>query len=114
MQFTQKNFLSILNSRGKERQKDGTDRIRQVKIGCGKGNMEMTFVKTIMDGDAAAHSRAVYKGSGYTPEELGRKPHIGIANTFSENSAGHAHLRRLAEAVKQGIWQAGGTPFGQL
>ena len=71
----------------------------------------MSFVKDIMDGDAAAHSRAVYKGSGYTPEELGRKPHIGIANTFSENSAGHAHLRQLAEAVKQGVWQAGGVPF---
>ena len=51
------------------------------------------------------------QGCGCTPEELGKRPHIGIANTFSENSAGHAHLRQLADAVKQGIWQAGGIPF---
>ncbi|MCB7067835.1 dihydroxy-acid dehydratase [Enterocloster citroniae] len=71
----------------------------------------MEFKKTLFVGDSAAHSRAVLKGSGYSPEDLGKHPHIGIANTFSENSAGHAHLRQLADAVKQGIWQAGGIPF---
>ena len=71
----------------------------------------MGFLKENFDGPKAAHARAVYKGSGYTPEELPYKPHIGIANTFSENSAGHTHLRQLADAIKQGVWQAGGIPF---
>lgn len=73
--------------------------------------MKRDFLKKNFDGDSAAHARAVYKGSGYEPEHLATKPHIGIANTFSENSPGHAHLRILAEAVKNGIWQAGGVPF---
>lgn len=68
------------------------------------------FNQKYFTGDSAAHSRSVYKGSGYDPQDLNR-PHIGIANTFSENSAGHAHLRELAAAVKSAIWQAGGVPF---
>ena len=69
-----------------------------------------SFNQKYFTGEANAHSRSVYKGSGYDPQDLNR-PHIGIANTFSENSAGHAHLRELAKAIKEGIWQAGGIPF---
>lgn len=42
------------------------------------------FKNTIFDGPIATHCRATYKGSGYDPEDLAGKPHIGIANTFSE------------------------------
>ena len=38
------------------------------------------------------------------------KPVIGIINTWSEMSPCHAHLRDRAEAVKRGVWQAGGYP----
>lgn len=68
------------------------------------------FTNKYFTGDANAHSRSVYKGSGYDPQDLNR-PHIGIGNTYSENSAGHAHLRELAKAIKAAIWQAGGIPF---
>ncbi|WP_346906787.1 dihydroxy-acid dehydratase [Faecalicatena orotica] len=68
------------------------------------------FTQKYFVGDANAHSRSVYKGSGYDPQDLNR-PHIGIGNTYSENSAGHAHLRELAKAIKAAIWQAGGIPF---
>ena len=68
------------------------------------------FTQKYFVGDANAHSRSVYKGSGFDPQDLNR-PHIGIGNTYSENSAGHAHLRELAKAVKAAIWQAGGIPF---
>ena len=57
-----------------------------------------------------ARSRALLKGMGYTTEELGR-PRIGIANSWGDTSPGHVHLRSLGDAVKAGIWQAGGTPF---
>ncbi len=68
------------------------------------------FENKYFTGDANAHSRSVYKGCGYDPQDLNR-PHIGIGNTFSENSAGHAHLRQFADAIKSAVWQAGGIPF---
>lgn len=57
-----------------------------------------------------ARSRALLKGMGYTTDEL-RKPRIGIANSWGETSPGHFHLRGVGDAVKAGVWQAGGTPF---
>lgn len=61
-------------------------------------------------GPQAAHRRQIYKGAGYTHEDFG-KPLIGVANSWTEASPAHMHLRQLAEAVKAGIWQAGGVPF---
>ena len=57
-----------------------------------------------------ARSRALLKGMGYTTAEL-KKPRIGIANSWGETSPGHFHLRGVGDAVKAGVWQAGGTPF---
>ena len=53
--------------------------------------------------------RAFSKAMGLDDEDLAR-PVIGICNTFSELNNCHAHLRELAEAVKRGVWQAGGLP----
>ncbi|MGH9059770.1 MAG: dihydroxy-acid dehydratase, partial [Acidimicrobiales bacterium] len=39
------------------------------------------------------------------------RPVIGIANSWSELTPCNAHLRDLAEAVKRGVWQAGGFPL---
>lgn len=50
------------------------------------------------------------KACGFTDEEL-RKPIIAVANSWSESVPGHIHLRRIAEAVKDGIREAGGTPM---
>src|SRR6478672_768190 len=54
--------------------------------------------------------RAFTKGSGYTPEDMSR-PLIGIAQTWSELNHCNSHLRGIAEAVKRGVWQAGGWPM---
>lgn len=62
-------------------------------------------------GPGAAHRRTIYKGVGRLHDDLTSRPHIGIANAFSDASPAHIHLRQLAEAVKAGIWQAGGIPF---
>ena len=67
--------------------------------------------KDYWNGDDAAHRRIMYKGAGYSDEDIRQKPHIGVANTFTDASPATAHLRMLAEAVKQGIWSAGGVPF---
>jgi len=61
-------------------------------------------------GAESSHRRAIYKAMGYTDEDLS-KPSIGVVNTWSEASPGHAHLRQIAEHAKAGIWQNGGTPF---
>src|ERR1041384_1129671 len=52
--------------------------------------------------------RAFTKASGYTAEDL-QQPIIGIAQTWSEANHCNSHLRGIAEAVKRGGWQAGGT-----
>lgn len=38
------------------------------------------------------------------------KPVIAILNTWSDLSPCHSHLRQRADAVKRGVWQAGGYP----
>lgn len=67
--------------------------------------------KNYWNGHEAAHRRIMYKGAGYSDEDIRHKPHIGIANTFTDASPATAHLRLLADAVKQGVWSAGGVPF---
>ncbi|OFH99458.1 dihydroxy-acid dehydratase [Clostridium acetireducens DSM 10703] len=61
--------------------------------------------------DNAAHRRVMYKASGFTDREIKTKYHIGVVNTFMEGSPGSAHLRQIAEAVKQGVWAGGGIPI---
>jgi dihydroxy-acid dehydratase len=57
-----------------------------------------------------ARARSLLKSMGYDSQDL-RRPRIGVANTWGETSPGHVHLRGVGDAVKAGIWQAGGTPF---
>ncbi len=47
---------------------------------------------------------------GMRREEFLNKPVVAILNTWSDMSPCHAHLRDRAEAVKRGVWQAGGYP----
>ncbi|MBR0375553.1 MAG: dihydroxy-acid dehydratase, partial [Firmicutes bacterium] len=62
------------------------------------------------NGPDAAHRRVMMKAAGYGDRDIRTKPHIGVPNSFLEGSPGTAHLRQIAEAVKQGIWAAGGIP----
>jgi dihydroxy-acid dehydratase len=57
-----------------------------------------------------APHRSLFSAVGMLPEELER-PIIGIANSASELIPGHIHLHRIAQAVKDGVRMAGGTPF---
>ncbi len=56
-----------------------------------------------------AYPRALYRAMGYQDDDFHR-PLIGIVNSWSEVNPGHFHLRQLAEWVKQGVREAGGTP----
>jgi dihydroxy-acid dehydratase len=64
----------------------------------------------ITDGPSRAPARAMLKAVGFTDADL-RKPIIGVANTWIEIGPCNYHLRTLAEHVKEGIRQAGGTPM---
>lgn len=48
---------------------------------------------------------------GYDQTDWGRKPVIGIINTWSDINTCHSHLRQRAEEVKRGVLQAGGFPL---
>lgn len=61
-------------------------------------------------GKERAPHRSLFKAMGYTDEELSR-PIIGVANSANELIPGHVHLHRIAQAVKEGIRMAGGTPM---
>jgi dihydroxy-acid dehydratase len=52
--------------------------------------------------------RAFTKSMGYDDVDMSR-PLIGICNTYSELNNCNRHLKEIAEAVKRGVWQAGGT-----
>jgi dihydroxy-acid dehydratase len=57
-----------------------------------------------------APARAMLHAAGFSREDL-EKPLIGVANTWIEIGPCNLHLRELAEHIKQGIREAGGTPL---
>jgi len=61
-------------------------------------------------GVAGFTHRAFLKSMGYDDVDISR-PLIGICNTFSELNNCNSNLRTIAEAVKRGVWQAGGFPL---
>ncbi|HIW02411.1 MAG TPA: dihydroxy-acid dehydratase, partial [Candidatus Protoclostridium stercorigallinarum] len=66
--------------------------------------------KNLTQGIEKAPQRSLYKALGMTDEELS-KPLIAVISAKSDIVPGHMHLDRIAEAVKAGIYAAGGTPF---
>ena len=50
------------------------------------------------------------RNQGFGPEVFDGRPVIGIANSASEFTPCNAHLSRVSDAVKRGVWEAGGFP----
>jgi len=55
--------------------------------------------------------RAWLRAEGFSEQVFEGKPVIGICNSWSELNNCNAHLRQVAEAVKRGVWAAGGFPL---
>ncbi len=55
--------------------------------------------------------RAYLRAEGFTRQVFDGRPVIGICNSWSELTTCNAHLRHVAEAVKRGVWAAGGFPL---
>ncbi len=58
--------------------------------------------------ERAAH-RALLYSTGMLEEDF-KKPMVAVVNSWNEIVPGHAHLRDISEAVKQGVLEAGGIP----
>ena len=69
----------------------------------------------VKKGVERAPHRSLFKAMGYTDAEI-KKPLIGIANSANAIIPGHIHLDKIVEAVKAGVYMAGGTPveFGVI
>ncbi len=57
-----------------------------------------------------APHRSLLRANGLSDREI-NKPWVGVVNSFNEIIPGHSHLRKIADAVKQGVIDGGGTPF---
>lgn len=64
----------------------------------------------VVRGDACAPQRSLFYALGLTEEELS-KPLIAVVSAHSEIVPGHIHLDKITEAVKAGVYMAGGTPI---
>jgi dihydroxy-acid dehydratase len=64
----------------------------------------------LTEGPNRSAARAMLRSVGFSKDDL-HKPIIGIANTWTEIGPCNFHLRQVAEAVKQGVREAGGTPM---
>jgi dihydroxy-acid dehydratase len=69
----------------------------------------------IKKGPDRAPARAMLRATGLDDEQIYR-PLIAVVNTWSDVTPCNMHLRELAEPLKEGIREAGGTPveFGSI
>ncbi len=63
----------------------------------------------LTDGPDRAPARAMLKGIGFTDDDLAR-PLIGVSTTWIETMPCNFNQRELAQRVKAGVREAGGTP----
>ncbi|MCL0038911.1 dihydroxy-acid dehydratase [Dehalococcoidia bacterium] len=65
---------------------------------------------TLKKGLERAPHRSLLKACGVMDEDMD-KPFVAVVNSWTDIVPGHIHLRGLADAVKEGIREAGGLPF---
>ncbi|HEV8669858.1 MAG TPA: dihydroxy-acid dehydratase, partial [Candidatus Limnocylindria bacterium] len=65
--------------------------------------------RVMIDGPDRAPARSMMRAVGYGDEDF-RRPLVGVAHSWIEIMPCNIHLRELAEWVKKGVREAGGTP----
>ena len=63
------------------------------------------------DTDTGFQHRAALRSVGFTKSSFSGRPVIGVCNSWSELNNCNVHLRVVADAVKRGVWAAGGIPL---
>ncbi|MGA4850459.1 dihydroxy-acid dehydratase [Streptomyces sp. G5(2025)] len=66
--------------------------------------------RTVTHGRNMAGARALMRASGVPGADIGRKPIIAVANSFTEFVPGHTHLQPVGRIVSDAIREAGGIP----
>ncbi|MER7177387.1 dihydroxy-acid dehydratase [Streptomyces mesophilus] len=66
--------------------------------------------RTVTHGRNMAGARALMRASGVPSGDIGRKPVIAVANSFTEFVPGHTHLAPVGRIVSEAITAAGGIP----
>ncbi|MFD4952057.1 MULTISPECIES: dihydroxy-acid dehydratase [unclassified Streptomyces] len=66
--------------------------------------------RTVTHGRNMAGARALMRASGVPGADIGRKPIIAIANSFTEFVPGHTHLQPVGRIVSDAVREAGGIP----
>ncbi len=66
--------------------------------------------RVLLDGADRAAARTYFKAIGFTDADL-TKPLVGVAHCWIEITPCNWNHRKLAEDVKRGIREAGGTPI---
>ncbi|GGZ85064.1 dihydroxy-acid dehydratase [Streptomyces echinoruber] len=66
--------------------------------------------RTVTHGRNMAGARALMRASGVPSEDIGRKPIVAIANSFTEFVPGHTHLQPVGRIVSEAVKAAGGIP----
>ncbi|MGO1510301.1 MAG: dihydroxy-acid dehydratase [Actinomycetaceae bacterium] len=64
--------------------------------------------RTVTHGRNMAGARALMRASGVAGADIGRKPVIAVANSFTEFVPGHTHLAPVGRIVSEAIQEAGG------
>ncbi|WP_084515034.1 dihydroxy-acid dehydratase [Nocardia acidivorans] len=64
--------------------------------------------RTVTHGRNMAGARALMRASGVPSADIGRKPVIAIANSFTEFVPGHTHLQPVGRIVSEAVRAAGG------
>jgi dihydroxy-acid dehydratase len=62
-------------------------------------------------GGRDAYIHRAWMRRGLPEHAFDGRPHIAIANTASDLTPCNLHLDEVAEAVKRGVWEAGGVPL---
>ncbi|MFY1678179.1 MULTISPECIES: dihydroxy-acid dehydratase [unclassified Streptomyces] len=66
--------------------------------------------RTVTHGRNMAGARALMRASGVPGADIGRKPVIAVANSFTEFVPGHTHLAPVGRIVCEAVRAAGGIP----
>ncbi len=66
--------------------------------------------RTVTHGRNMAGARALMRASGVPGADIGRKPIVAVANSFTEFVPGHTHLAPVGRIVSEAVTAAGGIP----
>ncbi len=66
--------------------------------------------RTVTHGRNMAGARALLRAAGVEKADLGKKPIVAVANSYTQFVPGHTHLKPVGEIVADAILAAGGIP----